>query len=325
LILNDIYQTSNGDRQGVPNVAVVFSDGASNIQEDRTVPQAVVDRISGIHIISVAVGKSIDMVELRGIASFPSEQNVLTVDSFRDLMTLKDRVTTAMCDENDECRSNPCLNGGRCQDANRRFICECAIEYTGERCERRCRRQYDIALVLDLSGSVEEAYTTLSTFSRRFVQGLEFRFDRMRLALVTYADRGSVNFRLDSYTGSKEDILNALSFPRTGGRTNTQDALRLTRDEVFQSFAGDRNGIDNVVVLLTDGGSNVDRFLTVPTANDIKNRGNTIYVVAIGNSVDVTEVNNIASTPGNPHVLRMFSDSEIDSTVERLLNNLCQS
>ncbi|XP_059586850.1 sushi, nidogen and EGF-like domain-containing protein 1 isoform X3 [Alligator mississippiensis] len=39
------------------------------------------------------------------------------------------------CDEIDECRSQPCLNGGSCKDRIAEFLCVCEAGYTGLHCE----------------------------------------------------------------------------------------------------------------------------------------------------------------------------------------------
>lgn len=72
-------------------------------------------------------------------------------------------------------------------------------------------------------------------FVKLVVHGLEFRFDRTRMGLVSFSDSAKVDFQLDSYQG-KQDVLNALSFGRSGGRTNTADALRLVKDDVSATF-----------------------------------------------------------------------------------------
>ena len=60
------------------------------------------------------------------------------------------------------------------------------------------------------------------------------RFGTVRASLITYSDDASVQFYLDTYTDQR-DVLNALSFLQVGGRTNTQEALRLADDDVFTS------------------------------------------------------------------------------------------
>ena len=43
-------------------------------------------------------------------------------------------------------------------------------------------------------------------------------------------------------------MLNALSFLQTGGRTNTQEAIRKAHQDAFTSNKGDRGGVPNIMV-----------------------------------------------------------------------------
>jgi len=36
----------------------------------------------------------------------------------------------------DECASNPCFNGGTCEDDINQYICHCPKGYSGQRCEK---------------------------------------------------------------------------------------------------------------------------------------------------------------------------------------------
>ena len=66
-----------------------------------------------------------------------------------------------------------------------------------------------------------------------------------------------VNFRLDAYN-RKSDILNAIAYlPQSGGRTNTAAGINTMRSDVFTK-TGDRAGIKNVAILLSDGNTNVN-------------------------------------------------------------------
>ena len=94
----DIFLPSRGDREQVPNFAIVFSDGASNIDETETLPQAIAARVEGVHIITVGVGSDLSMPELQGMTSDPYQENLFTVESFNNLKGLVPEVIGATCD-----------------------------------------------------------------------------------------------------------------------------------------------------------------------------------------------------------------------------------
>ena len=68
-------------------------------------------------------------------------------------------------------------------------------------------------------------------------------------------------------------MLNAVTFYPNRGKTNTQAALGVMRRELFSSGRGDRIGVDNIAILVTDGYSNIDRFNTIPEAERAKDDG----------------------------------------------------
>ena len=46
--------------------------------------------------------------------------------------------TGSLCDsEIDECQSNPCQNGAKCEDRLGAYVCHCLSEYRGDNCEKR--------------------------------------------------------------------------------------------------------------------------------------------------------------------------------------------
>ena len=112
------------------------------------------------------------------------------------------------------------------------------------------------------------------------------------------------------------------------GRTNTQAGIRTMRSDVFTRTRGDRSGVPNVAVLVTDGNSNIEREDTVPEAERAKRDGITLYVVALGDAVDLGEVNAIAGTSsGSSAGDYVFRVTDNDSTAEvagQLAEELCQ-
>jgi len=79
-----------------------------------------------------------------------------------------------------------------------------------------CSVQLDLVFVLDLSGSVEEAYGMVLELARQTVSGLNVdRASGTRVAVITFSDEAAVKFYLNEYS-STADVLNALVFRRAG-------------------------------------------------------------------------------------------------------------
>ena len=93
---------------------------------------------------------------------------------------------------------------------------------------------------------------------------------------------------------------------------------------MFQFRNGDRAGVPNKVILLTDGGSNIRPSQTVPNARILKDNGVEIYTIAIGDQVDMNEINGIASDPDSTHVYVVRTVNDVDPVADRLLARLCQ-
>ena len=68
-------------------------------------------------------------------------------------------------------------------------------------------------------------------------------------------------------------MLHALEFvPYRGGDTYTADGLRVTREDVFDVNHGDRTEARNLVLLVTDGTSNILPQRTLPEARKVRQR-----------------------------------------------------
>ena len=68
LSYQSVFVSSRGDRAAVANIAVVVTDGQSNVQADRTLVEAQAARQRGIRLVAVAVGDQVGQREIDGIA-----------------------------------------------------------------------------------------------------------------------------------------------------------------------------------------------------------------------------------------------------------------
>ena len=64
-----LFTVPNGDRPDVSNVAILVSDGNSNINQTNTIPEANIAKAAGISMYSVVVTNQINLDEMRGVAS----------------------------------------------------------------------------------------------------------------------------------------------------------------------------------------------------------------------------------------------------------------
>ncbi len=96
LMRTRMFKQKRGDRRGAKNVALVMTDGLSNVNSKRTIPEAKLVRRAGIHIFAIGIGLK-KTAELNGIASRPAAENRFTVKNFKKLRGLKDKVFSSVC------------------------------------------------------------------------------------------------------------------------------------------------------------------------------------------------------------------------------------
>ena len=84
---NEMFTAANGDRPDVENIAIVMTNGVSNINWQRTIREAEKARDKGIDIYAIGIGLREER-EVNAIASQPSENNAFFVDSFNQLESL---------------------------------------------------------------------------------------------------------------------------------------------------------------------------------------------------------------------------------------------
>ena len=76
----DVLTTEAGARpqmSAIPRVAIVVTDGGSNINSSRTIPEAEAVRGAGITVFAVGIGNRINMAELNAMASSPNFVSLL--------------------------------------------------------------------------------------------------------------------------------------------------------------------------------------------------------------------------------------------------------
>jgi collagen type VI alpha len=324
LLRTSVFTPGNGDRLTVRNFVIVITDGESNINSNLTLLEATRVRETGAKVMVVPVGGNFaNMGEINAIASLPLDRMVHMVERFSELPNILPDIAQAACNDVDECLSNPCQAPGECRDDFQSYYCECPIGRSGQTCQRECNiENTDIVLLLDTSGSTEDDFREMSEFAYDLVYGLDMSADRTRVGVILFNTDSQMLFKLNTYS-QKISVLNALRFKYTGGRTSIYSALRLAGADMFTVASGDRPGVRNILVLASDGYSTVNGGDPSTEAQELRNQGIEIYVVAMGSNPNLAELNAISSDPDTSHVINL-ADSDGMSAAEALLDVLCE-
>ena len=183
---------------------------------------------------------------------------------------------------------------------------------------------------LDASGSIgKENFEKMVNFVRTVINGIrignEDSRQPARVGLLVYSNDATVVFNLNDYT-NKYEIQNALPPYYKKGTTNTAEALRTMREEMFTRQNGDQPGARNIGVILTDGRSD-NEARTWQEAMRTRQDGIDLISVGIGNSVRMRELEGIASMPNRngENVLLAEDFASLENLRKSLVDTICNS
>ena len=116
---------------------------------------------------------------------------------------------------------------------------------------------YDLGLIIDGSGSVgNSGFVQTKLFLLRLIDQFHISFQTTHFGIIVYSDRANLicRFSDQNYYGSKMLLkwtILGLEFP--DGDTRTDRALRMAGRNLYSNIGGDRDGVPNVLVVITDG------------------------------------------------------------------------
>ena len=170
--------------------------------------------------------------------------------------------------------------------------------------------------LIDSSGSVNITdYLLLKQFVADTINRLPQSGTRVGAAL--FSDRTEHLFYLYTYTS-----LYQASSAVLADATNIAGALNYARSVLFTPFRGDRHGVQNLVILLTDGDANRDERLTVSSAQQLHGTGAQVICIGITYGVSEIELSQISSLPHikGRNYLRIGDFVSLTSNVNTLLS-----
>ena len=176
--------------------------------------------------------------------------------------------------------------------------------------------------ILDSSGSV--SFDNFQTMKNSVADAVETLVspNGTKVGIVTFSDAAVINMYPDEYengTEQAEAIRNTIRY--VSGTTNTAEALRTAREVVFGG-GRDRPGVRNVLVLLTDGGSN-DYGSTVNESVATKMADIYTIVVGVTSWVNVAEINAVATSPIGKNAIMADNFDVIDEAMMKVKKLIC--
>ena len=181
----------------------------------------------------------------------------------------------------------------------------------------------DVVFMVDTSTSVGEAnFKKTINFIKSFLFEADIDRGAVRVGVATYSTSVFVKFNLDEYS-TKEDVFDALDkIQYRYGSTNIAHAFRVMRTKMFTIENGDRPGVKNIGIIITDGISNYEHYETVPQARLTQDAGIHVYTIGVG-LTNTNELEQISSPPYEENMFVVQTFDELDVLSYRVFEPYC--
>ena len=188
----------------------------------------------------------------------------------------------------------------------------------------------DLAFIVDDSGSIldkgKDNFQLVRNFIGSIINMLHVGPDNTRIALLRFSDIAMIEFRLDEYS-TKEQYNRALDIMvlnYQGMNTNTTGGIFKARTELFNQARGDRDNVQNVAILITDGLTTVNNlngelFLEAESLRKVTSR---FMVVGVTNDINKAELTRVADTDELYEVVE-FGDLSDMERMRMLIEGTC--
>ncbi len=131
---------------------------------------------------------------------------------------------------------------------------------------------------------------------KAIVGDLPISRDYINIAVVEFSDIAYLQFNLNQYFSVSEVQRAIDNIPYIGGLTNITQALTTIHQNIFTYVGGDRQNAANIVLLITDGRSNMRKNEMLQEGSMLKQQNQAkLIVVGISSSVDSVNLRQLSS------------------------------
>ncbi|XP_036358133.1 uncharacterized protein LOC115210527 [Octopus sinensis] len=290
------FLSQNGARSNVPKIAIVITDGRSNVPVT-TAQEAAALKKDGVIVFSIGIGNKVYPTELEQIASATAKDHVFLVNNFEALNNIKKAVAFRACEAQKNTTESPVI-----------------IE--------KCPARADIVFVLDSSASIgksnfQKVLNFVTTISNRFTIGP----DQVQIGIDSFDSATRTEFALDSYNDTSSLLAAINKIRYHGGSTHTGEGLERLFSQSMTFSNGLRPNVTRIAILITDGQSN-GPVNVQSEAQKIKNSGILLFTVGIGD-INTNLLAHISSSPKSDFEFRVEDFAVLHSIASRLSKSSC--
>merc|ERR1719395_376425 len=185
-----------------------------------------------------------------------------------------------------------------------------------------CTAQLDMLVLLDGSGSVnwygpgfeQEREFTLSLFNV-----MSFGDEGAKAGVILFSWEAELIAPMTTDQQALLDAVDGMVWPHWS--TDTAAALTMAKTELTNSGRPEVPKENTIVFLLTDGNAN-SMWSTRKAATDLKEVA-TLYVVIIGNNVNMRQAKKWPSYPWEEHLIKVEEFDLLESQMEAMLSDVC--
>ncbi|XP_028390676.1 collagen alpha-2(I) chain-like [Dendronephthya gigantea] len=318
---NDLFTLRSGVRQGASKKLVVV--GVASVFSNRPAIYAAEEQLKslGVDVIGVAYGSNVDTSTIRRISSSPKQENFKVASTITELLSRVPRsVVTSTCKGKmgkcpytivpESCPANrfeECKVDKDC--ANEQKCCQRGCDRRCSAPKKGCFKSLEIAFLVDTSYSVsDEELHRMKDFMREIVNGFSISETGTRISIVTYDRNVRVPLKFKDNSNAKSVFTHINNLDKT---RNSERQLHLglekIKSEVFSLDAGKRQGVPNVLIILSGGTptSNLNRLTELSTS--LKSSVD-IWTVGSGPESSSQYLRDIATTSAQTHRSTFFEN-----------------
>ena len=167
--------------------------------------------------------------------------------------------------------------------------------------------QVDLCFIIDSSGSIRDNnppdgrtdnWQLQLEFLSRLVDLFTIGPDATKVGAVVFSEQVNLVFSLNTYTDAQSIKEAIMELNYLGQTTNTPEGLRVTREQCFNQATGDRPGVQNLAIFISDGVP-YPAERRDPAVREAEALNEVASVIAIGvtNVIDRELLRTISSSP----------------------------